>query len=119
MDHTTTKIPHYTNESFYLSISRKNVGKALGISQCKRCPVVGKKKIFLTSQNESSGTTANQQIANIIRFYPGGRVFYGNEYTTLLNPITNPNPKPRTIVTLMGKTEGQPGGIQGPLRNKF
>jgi len=50
--------------------------------------------------------TKNERIATIIKYSPGGRVQYGNP---CLNQLT----------TFLGRTEGQPGGICGPLRNKF
>jgi hypothetical protein len=48
----------------------------------------------------------NERIATIIQYSRGGRVQYGNQS---LNQPT----------TFLGRTEGQPGGIIGPLKNKF
>lgn len=52
--------------------------------------------------------TQSQRIATIINSYPGGRVNFGNQI------IGNSTP-----ITFLGKTEGQPGGLNRPLRNKF
>lgn len=52
--------------------------------------------------------TQSQRAATIINYYPGGRVSFGNENIAYSRPIT-----------FLGKTEGQPGGLNRPLRNKF
>ena len=48
----------------------------------------------------------NERLATIIKYSPGGRIQYGNQ------GIVRPT-------TFLGRTEGQPGGIIGPLKNKF
>lgn len=50
--------------------------------------------------------TQNQRISTIIHYSPGGKVQYGN-------------PGIAQSTTFLGKTAGQPGGIVGPLKNKF
>ena len=52
--------------------------------------------------------TQSQRAATIINYYPGGRVSFGNENIAYSTPIT-----------FLGKTEGQPGGLNRPPRNKF
>lgn len=69
------------------------------------CPQPNNKKVLLTSANNSTGETQNQRIVNLIRYSSGGRTQFGN---------TNANP-----TTFLGRTEGQPGGTIGPIKNKF
>ena len=52
--------------------------------------------------------TQSQRAATIINYYPGGRVSFGNENIAYSRPVT-----------FLGKTEGQPGGLNRPPRNKF
>jgi hypothetical protein len=52
--------------------------------------------------------TQSQRMATIINSYPGGRTTFGNENIVYSTPIV-----------FLGKTEGQPGGLNGPPRNKF
>ena len=52
--------------------------------------------------------TQSQRIATIVNYYPGGRVSFGNENIAYSRPVT-----------FLGKTEGQPGGLNRPPRNKF
>jgi hypothetical protein len=52
--------------------------------------------------------TQSQRAATIINYYPGGRVSFGNENIAYSTPVT-----------FLGKTEGQPGGLNRPPRNKF
>lgn len=52
--------------------------------------------------------TQSQRAATIINYYPGGRITFGNENIAYSRPIT-----------FLGKTEGQPGGLNRPPRNKF
>lgn len=54
-------------------------------------------------------TTRVERIVTNILYSPGGRVTYGN--------IVNGNLVRRSV--FLGRSEGQPGGIIGPLRNKF
>lgn len=52
--------------------------------------------------------TQSQRAATIINYYPGGRITFGNENIAYSRPIT-----------FLGKTEGQPGGLNRPPRNNF
>jgi hypothetical protein len=52
--------------------------------------------------------TQSQRAATIIKYYPGGRITFGNENIAYSRPVT-----------FLGKTEGQPGGLNRPPRNKF
>lgn len=72
---------------------------------CK-CPVQDKTSINTSSDNNNQ-YTENQRIADLVRNSLGGRVQYGN------------NINRKQLATFLGRTEGQPGGIIGPLRNKF
>ena len=72
---------------------------------CK-CPVQDKTSINTSSDNNNQ-YTENQRIADLVRNSLGGRVQYGN------------NINRQQLATFLGRTEGQPGGIIGPLRNKF
>lgn len=49
----------------------------------------------------------NERIATIIKYSPGGRLQYGNQGIA------------QSTTTFLGRTAGQPGGIIGPLKNKF
>jgi len=51
--------------------------------------------------------TQSSRAVNAIKYSTGGRTIFGN-------PGTNSN-----RINFQGRTEGQPGGIMGPLRNKF
>jgi hypothetical protein len=70
------------------------------------CPVQDKTSINTSSDNNNQ-YTENQRIADLVRNSLGGRVQYGN------------NINRQQLATFLGRTEGQPGGIIGPLRNKF
>jgi hypothetical protein len=52
--------------------------------------------------------TQVERAVNTILFVPGGRTQYGNRFTLR-----------RSAIDFLGKTEGQPGGILGPIKNKF
>ena len=73
------------------------------------CPVPNNKQVLLTSANNSQGQTQNRRIATIINYSRGGRMQYGNS-----SIVTQPQ-----RAMFLGRTEGQLGGIIGPLRNKF
>lgn len=77
-------------------------------SVCK-CPEQNKESINTSSDNNNQ-YTKNQRIADLVRNSLGGRTSYGN---------TNITGQQNSLVTFLGRTEGQPGGIIGPLRNKF
>ena len=74
-------------------------------SVCK-CPEQNKESINTSSDNNNQ-YTENQRIADLVRNSLGGRTQYGNFVNR------------QQLVTFLGRTEGQPGGIIGPLRNKF
>jgi hypothetical protein len=61
-----------------------------------------------TSQTTISNTSKAQRIAQTINNTIGGSVQFGSYY--LGAPV---------IVNYLGRTEGQPGGSGGPLRNRF
>lgn len=87
------------------------------------CRLKHLKKLLLPSNNGTPGIPQNQQIAAAIASNIGGHTYFGNAY------IYAPNYRvlggggqvalQGGIVQYLGKTEGQPGGIQGPLRNWF
>lgn len=89
------------------------------------CRLKHLKKILLPSNNGTSGITQNQQIAAAIASNIGGRTFFGNTYVYAPNyrvlggGYAQQNALRGGNVQYLGKTEGQPGGIQGPLRNRF
>jgi hypothetical protein len=65
-------------------------------------------KIFLDNGIVNPTQTQAQRAATIINYSKGGSVKYGNQNNVYGN-----------VVTFLGKTEGQPGGLNRPLRNKF
>lgn len=65
-------------------------------------------KIFLDNGIVNPTQTQAQRAATIINYSRGGSVNYGNT-----------NNSYGGFVTFLGKTEGQPGGLNRPIRNKF
>ena len=65
------------------------------------------KKIFLDNGIVNPAITQSQRAAQIINNSIGGNVQFGNSNNIYSN------------VTFLGKTEGQPGGLNRPLKNKF
>jgi len=65
-------------------------------------------KIFLDNGIVNPTQTQSQRAATIINYYQGGKVSYGNQNTAYHSPVT-----------FLGKTEGQPGGLNRPIKNKF
>ena len=69
--------------------------------------------------------TKVERYVSTIRSVPGGRTQYGNFPTNELLMLylqersRNPNYLNNGLVNFNGKYEGQPGGMMGPLRNKF
>ena len=69
--------------------------------------------------------TQLQRQLNSIRYSIGGTTQYGNFATNesldifLKERRNNPNFMNNGLISFNGKYEGQPGGISGPLRNKF
>ena len=71
---------------------------------CK-CPQEINTKVVKSSNPDVDPTlTQNQRAVNAIRYSVGGRVIFGNNGSG---------------VTFLGRTEGQPGGIKFPPKNKF
>ena len=66
-------------------------------------------KVYNNSSDVDQTLTKTQRAVNAIKFSTGGRIIYGN---------ANGNPY-STGMSFLGRTEGQPGGIIGPLRNRF
>jgi hypothetical protein len=85
------------------------------------CRLKHLKKLLLPSNNGTPGITQNQQIATAIASNIGGRTYFGNAYIYAPNyrTLTGGYALQGGVVQYLGKTEGQPGGIQGPLRNRF
>lgn len=77
--------------------------------QCPNiCPQTNSYNKNIPSAGDVDSTlTQSQRAATLIVSYPGGKTQFGN---SLVN---------YRATTFLGKTEGQPGGINGPLRNKF
>lgn len=95
---TTTNIP---------GLNTTQSVKVRYFDQCNSCakPVIQNVKLNNGIVNPTQ--TQSQRLAEIVNFYAGGKVQYGNNTNCLAN------------ITYLGKTEGQPGGIVGPLRNKY
>ena len=58
--------------------------------------------------------TQVQRAVNSILYFKGGTTQYG-----FRNSLRRPIRRRDGIVTFLGQTEGQPGGILGPLKNQF
>jgi VCBS repeat-containing protein len=65
------------------------------------------KKVANSSGDVDQTLTQSQRAVNAIKYSTGGRVVYGNSATT------------SNRLNFLGRTEGQPGGIMGPVRNRF
>lgn len=102
----------------------------------KECPTFTCPKPVINTIQLNNGivnpnTTQSHRIRNGVNYYSGGRTQFGNVTNTGSSQFGNMNAgsnqfgnvnnacTPRTLLTYLGKTEGQPGGISGPLRNKF
>ena len=110
MDQPFLKVEYYMPIYFgpgNISSARKiiNTRQYVEYPDCK-CPVQNKTAINTSSDNNNQ-YTENQRIADLVRNSLGGRTQYGNFANR------------QQLVTFLGRTEGQPGGIIGPLRNKF
>jgi len=109
------------------SISSREIRKVIAAAHnrgsdavCKCLPASSNKKVYYVTQENSFGQlqtrqiivnpdiieTPNERIANIIRYSSGGKIQFGN-------------PGIYQATTFLGRTEGQPGGIIGPIKNKF
>ena len=76
-------------------------------SPIKKCFQEINKKVANNSGDVDQTLTQSQRAVNAIKYSTGGRVVYGNSGST------------SNRLNFLGRTEGQPGGIIGPLRNKF
>jgi len=85
------------------------------------CRLKHLKKLLLPSNNGTPGITRNQQIATAIESNIGGRTYFGNAYTFAPNirSLGGGYAAHGNRLAFLEKYEGQPGGIQGPLRNRF
>jgi len=96
------------------------------------CPKPVINTIKLNNGIVNPNTKQSHRITNGVNYYLGGRTQFGNvtntgpsQFGNMTNTGTtqfgnaNNARTPRTLLTYLGKTEGQPGGISGPLRNKF
>jgi len=74
------------------------------------CNVSGKYKVINNSnQNVISQNTQVRRQVDIILYSLGGRTQYG-----FVQPQRLQN-----LITFLGRTEGQSGGILGPIKNNF
>jgi hypothetical protein len=65
-------------------------------------------KIFLANGIVDPTQTQSQRASTVINYSKGGSIKYGNQDNSYGN-----------LVTFLGKTEGQPGGLNRPVRNRF
>jgi len=65
-------------------------------------------KIFLNNGIVNPTQTQSQRAATVINYSKGGSIKYGNQGNSYGN-----------VVTFLGKSEGQPGGLNRPVRNRF
>jgi hypothetical protein len=86
------------------------------------CPKTDANKVLLNSQNENTGFTQKQKIAIAVTTNLGGNTYFGNAYTFSSQTAGAQN-RTKTgsqgLVQFLGKTEGQPGGMQMPPKNRF
>ena len=73
----------------------------------RNCYQEDNRKVINSSSDVDQTQTQTQRAVNAIKYSSGGRIIFGNRN---LNS---------TGMSFLGRTEGQPGGIIGPLRNKF
>jgi len=76
-------------------------------SPIKKCFQNINKKVANSNGDVDQSLTQSRRAVNAINYSTGGRTIFGNSGTT------------SNRINFMGRTEGQPGGIIGPLRNKF
>ena len=93
------------NGNSVTSDTRKVILNSGRLNSSCHCPKLNNKKVLITSNNVQ-GETQSQRINNIVNYYLGGRTQFGNQGQGYYQ-------------IFLGKREGQPGGINGPLRNKF
>lgn len=104
---------HYTPGLSTTNIPGLNTSPIVGVSlfkQCNSCPKPVIQTIQLNNGIVNPTLTQSQRLVNGVNYYLGGRTQFGNGNTTRISYAS---------VSYLGKTEGQPGGIVGPLRNKF
>ncbi len=88
------------------------------------CQVNEKTTADSAALNGQDNSLVTRQVETIL-FFPGGRTQYGNFLTNeslmayLEERRNNPNAFLNGRVNFNGQFEGQPGGMRGPLRNKF
>ena len=120
---TSLSNAYYFGPGGVTTVTRQIINRQLfsgGNPECLCVPASSNKKVLSNAVYDENGIqvipaviknldlvqTQNERIATIIRYSPGGRVQYGN--------VENIVP-----TTFLGRTAGQPGGIIGPLKNKF
>jgi VCBS repeat-containing protein len=81
--------------------------KTIYTSPVNKCVQDINKKVANSSGDVDQTLTQSQRAVNAINYSTGGRTIFGI-YGTNSNRLN-----------FLGRTEGQPGGIMGPLRNKF
>jgi len=82
--------------------------------QSSCCGLANKLKVIKNfNQTVVPNNTQVQRAVNTILFVKGGSTQYGFR-NSLRRPI-----RKESIVTFLGRTEGQLGGILGTLKNKF
>lgn len=79
---------------------------------CRPLPLK-EKVINNSSQWVQPQNTQVRRAVDTILFVNGGRTQYGNRSTIQNNAQQN------IRLNYLGRTEGQPGGIIGPIKNKF
>ena len=89
-----------------------------------QCFINDKDTKMLLAPSVQTDTMLERQV-NTIKYVPGGRTQYGNFPTNELLMLylqersRNPNYLNNGLINFNGTYEGQPGGMLGPLRNKF
>ena len=79
-------------------------------NQCRSCPRPVIQTIQLNNGIVNPTLTQSQRLRNSVNYYLGGRTQFGNGNNARIS---------YSKVTYLGKTEGQPGGIVGPIKNRF
>ena len=121
---TSLSNAYYFGPGGVTTVTRQIINRQLFSGENPQCfcpPASSNKKVISNAVYDENGIlikpaviknldlvqTKNERMATIIKYSPGGRVQYGNQGITQLT------------TTFLGRTEGQPGGIIGPLKNKF
>jgi hypothetical protein len=115
---TSLSNAYYFGPGGVTTVTRQIINKQYltgGHPECLCIPASSNKKVLSNAVYDENGILIknldlvqpqNERMATIIKYSRGGTVQYGNQG---LNQSTR----------FLGRTEGQPGGIIGPLRNKF